>query len=570
MLNFKDAQKVMKYYGYSAKSVEPILIEKNNKVGIFGTFKTIYGHLSRYIIFNEQEELECFLKNYIKYQELIDNEETYVEFDNYEILSPDIKFKFPEKIETITIDEEVQTLEEKENVEELEIETAGDDDVKLLYIVFDKIEETVHNIENTQNDLQNLIKEYLNKLVELNNKLGRSNEQIATNINLTNLSEYTDRLNELKNKISIMTSEEFKVYFDQAIDLYEMLLMDNTYLDNLYLIECYNEELRRANKMLELYDDYNMNKTKKLFYKKNNQTYEQYLLEHPIEENIVDQGELVEKQKKKVEEKLSEFKNNNVENLKIMYNLNKQNEGDIEPEIILPEPVPELVNVDRKFDFESLNAYYATLKSEEKIKNLLISSPLKELINIIDGISNDKYNTILNEKHFFKKFKEMYDIFSNEDNYSLVKKYFKKIELDSVEEFVQSLIDYTKDFNVMTLDLNENTTLKFKMGILIKKGYLNCSLKKLYPINNKGLNSYYIVNTKIDIPVYFSKKILQLKSDNTLELIKNDDIVTFKIDNYKLVNKDEIEVKDYILKRNEFVLFNEKKYINCWLENGDN
>ena len=156
MLSFKEAQDTLRYYGFKSKSVEPILVEKGKDIGIFSTFKTKYGRLSRFITFKEKEELEKFLKEYIKYQNAIDNEDTIVKFDNYEKLSPNVKFTIGKKIEI------------PEDVEELEINTTDDASMNLLNVVLDEAKKELEVISDTQKKLKNIVDEYLEELDKLN------------------------------------------------------------------------------------------------------------------------------------------------------------------------------------------------------------------------------------------------------------------------------------------------------------------------------------------------------------------------------------------------------------------
>ena len=547
MLDYNKAREILNYYGFKSKSIEPILIEKDKNIGVFSTFKTKYGHLSRYITFDTKDELEIFLKKYIKYQNAIDDENTYVEFDDYEKLSPSIDFYIGQNIELSS------------EVEELAIETMDDESMNLVDVVLERIKKELDEIDTMQTSLQKLIKEYLDKLLEVNTKIGRSTDQVSTNINLTDTNEYREKVLAIRQKILVADNSKFTDAFEEVLDLYEQILLDSTYLDNLYLNECYKEELRRTKKILELYNSYNAKKNK-LFKRNKNQTFEDFLLENPIAENIIDQSELFENKNSDAKEKLSEFKNTSIEELKKKYNTKEKLDLD------------EIQEIDDNlnFDFKELSRYYKTLDDESKIKNLLISSPINELINTVNEIEIDKENRILNEKHFKKQFKEVYDIISNEDNYPIVKKCFKKINLDSLEEFVEWLVKNSENLKMNTMMLPTGTQIRFKMGVLMKKGYVNTSLKNEFPVNNKGVNTYYIVTTKTKLPVYYSNKLLVLNTDNTMNLIKNEEVVTFKIDGYKLTNKQEVNVKNYAYKRNEFALFNEKKYIICNMENGDN
>ena len=87
---------------------------------------------------------------------------------------------------------------------------------------------------------------------------------------------------------------------------------------------------------------------------------------------------------------------------------------------------------------------FNNLSKEARNECLIVSSPLKELINIIINFdsSKDIYNTMMKEEYYKNKFNEMYVVLSNKDNYVLARKYLKLIKLDTLEEFVNSLIDF--------------------------------------------------------------------------------------------------------------------------------
>ena len=41
------------------------------------------------------------------------------------------------------------------------------------------------------------------------------------------------------------------------------------------------------------------------------------------------------------------------------------------------------------------------------------------------------------------------------------------------------------------------------MGVVLKEGYINASTNNFYPINNRGLNNYYVSKVLEKINVYY-------------------------------------------------------------------
>ena len=392
--------------------------------------------------------------------------------------------------------------------------------------------------------------------------MGKASDQMPANVNLTDINAYDDEIEKIRKNTMIDDNEKFMDNFDKALNVYERILSDNIYLDNLYLTECYNEELRRTKEMLKHYYNYITNRNR-LFRGAKDATFEEYLKLNPVEEKIVDQDELIKKHNEEVTKKLDVFKNTSIDELKKKYGQTKE----INPEEVLG---------DYKFDLKELSRYYKKLSDKEKTSVLLFSSPLKEfvvilkqLVIVLKSMGIDKLDEALKEKKFLNMCKESYNVVSNEENYPIVKKCFPKLKLDSIEEFINSLLDCGEDLDTSTLKLNTGIELRYKMGRPIKKGFINASLTENYPVNNKGANTYYIVTLKTKLPIYYSNKILKLNPDGELELSKNEDVITFSMNNYKLTRRRDTKVKDYVYKKNDFVLFNEKRYISCELENGD-
>ena len=290
----------------------------------------------------------------------------------------------------------------------------------------------------------------------------------------------------------------------------------------------------------------------------------QYIEENPVISNNIDKQSIIEDNHVKSSNELIEWKNNSVDDLKSIYGITKK---------VLDSNI--LKNC-LKTQKEDLDNYFESLSMKERNQAIFLSSPLKELVNIIVNYGNeDLISAIFNEKYYRNKFNEMYEILSNKDNYLLTRKYLKMLRLDSLEEFVSSIIDFTKNINIKPYTLKNDDVLKYKMGVFLKKGYINASLLNNYPINNRGDNNYYVSSIKNPINVYYSPYIIKIDESNNLIASKNSDIITFDINNLKIVDKSEIKVNNYILRREKldkevkysYILFNEKVYLDTVLEN---
>lgn len=566
MLSIKDAKDILNYYGFVSDSVEPTLCQNEKDVGIFATFKTKYGHLSRFIKFETKQEMKDFLGVYLWYRKNINDDKLSVEFNDYEKLTPKIRFIFNNIEVTSSNLNDIKISDSK--VEELVIDTTLEDNRALLNIILEKIRTTLKEIDNFQNDLEDTILEYKEK-VKLFNKFIGNNENNKIILNKINTDKYYDEINEISVSYNNDTDGSFTNYFSKVLELYEEVLLNESYLDNLYLFEYYREQIRVLDLKISLYKKYNEeinNQKNKLFKSKKVQmTFEEYLNNAGIEEQYINKEEIIFNKKTESENSLIQLKNNSIDELKLIY------------KIVIPEPkkVEEKIEEINIIDVDSLNYYFMSLTKQDRNNILALSSPLKDLINLIISIEvKDKRNIVLNEKYYKNKFVEMHEILSSKDNYAATRKYLKFLKLDSLEDFLDSLIDFTNNINITPFALPKNTVLKFKMGVFLNQGYINASINNNYPVNSKGFNNYCFATTLIDIHAYYSPYILKLDEDNILVALENDNVITFDLQGLKFVDKNEQKVNNYMLKKKDnddfsFVLFNEKNYINSKIETGE-
>ena len=338
-----------------------------------------------------------------------------------------------------------------------------------------------------------------------------------TNYELEKLQE----ANILK-RIEIILQDVSEINFDtkynELIETYKNVLNNEKYYHNIYSIELLKNEINKIDELKNSYEKYINNTKKKSGIFKKKISFQEYLSDNPLNEIFIDEQNIYNDIKIKNSSLIIKWVNNSYEDLKKI-------NGIVKNKI-------EEKNVASKTDINSLEKYFNNLSKKARNGCLIVSSPLKELINIIINFdsSKDIYNTMMKEEYYKNKFNEMYIVLSNKDNYALARKYLKLIKLDTLEEFVNSLIDFVNNLNIETLSLNVDDTLKYKMGLILKKGFINASLKNQFPVNNRGDNNYYISNLKTDIKVYYSPYIIKFDDNGILQANKNEDIITFNID----------------------------------------
>ncbi len=558
-MTLKEAKEIMKFYGFINDNIEPTLCQKNDEIGIFATFKTDYGHLSRFIKFSNKDEMKDFMTLYLYYRKNLKKDNLKVVFDNYEDLSPKISFYY----NNIKINKNnIIDLKIIDNpVEKLEIDTTLDDNKKLLEILKNKIYDFIKIIKETEEKTTKISEDYYLKIEEFAKISGENLEKDKIEIKNFNEESINKRIQLINNDIN---DHNFMKKFYELLKIYEDVMKDSKYIENLYLIDYYSQEINKINQLIDKFNEYQelSNKKSKLFKKKI--TFMQYIEENPVICNNIDKKTIIEDNHVKSSNELIEWKNNSIDDLKSIYGITKK---------VLDSNI--LKNC-LKTQKEDLDNYFESLSMKERNQAIFLSSPLKELVNIIVNYSHeDLISAIFNEKYYRNKFNEMYEILSNKDNYLLTRKYLKMLRLDSLEEFVSSIIDFTKNINIKPYNLKNDDVLKYKMGVFLKKGYINASLLNNYPVNNRGNNNYYLSTLKNPINVYYSPYIIKIDDSNNLIASKNSDIITFDINNLKIVDKSEIKVNNYILRREKldkeikysYILFNEKVYLDTVLEN---
>ena len=557
-MDLNSAKNIMNYFGFRNNSLEPTLCnDSNGKIGLFITFKTFYGHLSRFISFLDEKEMKNFMKVYLFYRKHINDENMNVVFDNYEKLSPKVSFYFHNILVNENNLDDLNIL--STNIEELVIDTTLDENIKLLEVIKEQIIEFINEIKSVESELEELLKTYKVDVNEYKKTIDENYEE--KNYELEKLQE-ANILKRIEIILQDVSETNFDTKYNEIIETYKNVLNNEKYFHNVYSIELIKNEINKIDELKNSYENYINNTKKKSGIFKKKISFQEYLSDNPVNEIFIDEQNIYNDIKIKNSSLIIKWVNNSYEDLKRI-------NGIVKNKI-------EEKNVAVKTDVNSLENYFNNLSKKARNECLIVSSPLKDLINIIINFdsSKDIYNTMMKEEYYKNKFNEMYVVLSNKDNYVLARKYLKLIKLDTLEEFVNSLIDFVNNLNIETLSLNVDDTLKYKMGLILKKGFINASLKNQFPVNNRGDNNYYISNLKTNIKVYYSPYIIKFDDNGILQANKNEDIITFNIDGLRITDKSNVKVNNFMLKRFkngndynfDFVLFNEKIYLETFIE----
>lgn len=564
MLVLKDAKRILNFFGHSDSNIEPILFQDSNNIGLFITYKTKYGHLSRATFFQEEKDLREFLTVYNWYRKNIKKEEVYVEFDEYATSSPKITFKYNDKIASVSNINEIENnpvIVELTNVEVLEIENYNQE---IIEIIEKQIYSFYEEIKKTTNELNIVISNYNNKKEELSTIISASGLLEIKEAKETPFENYNNMINNIKiNIINSSTENDFQNNYNNLIDIFEKVKTDKFFIENKYLIEFLNMELNRINTIINSYENYQeeLSNNKGIF-KKKLPKFSKYLenIEMPVNNTNKESIEL--NIKNSAAASLLEYKNKNSDEIALLLGLKKEDKAVID---VTLEPL-----VEEKANFpeisELLNTYFKSLDLNERNLLLVLNSPLR---NIINTIRNNYSTNQLNIKELKKNIKlsqeinNLYEVLSNEENYTNTRKYLKYLNLDSLDEFINSVITIIKNLNVKSTELLYDLDISFKLGNTNSINYISVSFKGDYINNDIGENNY--CNTKLisGSKVYYCpyKTVL---NDGVLELIDSNNELIIDLKQYEISNIMSQKVVAYALenKKNSIKEFYSKNYLS--------
>lgn len=472
-------------YGYSSKQVHPYVYSNNDKVGICYSFiDEKYGTLERVVRFENESDLEAFVKMFKWYQENGKENRVSLVLSDYEEIDPVVSFVR----DGVTLTEEelldLSGYEEQKNKNELKTEVDKYlEVVKDILVLYDKVKDNIEDFfAHTNNLVKGIRQAYINLQCLIDTYNNYTDERTTPELELRFYDSgiSLDLSNVVKDKLNVYrvntpTIEEVKDFVYEAVDL-----VKNTELNDRYYNLMKTEyDLQTEYDLLKEKLDYLepiVNGNKHLFssvpnvYRKFKKMDKKYIKEYKSFDEQIPVN-----LKKRVEEKYSyvnqvdilsigkyltkAFVDENANYKDIANNIEKIADISLEEEKLYATFIDVLTN---------LNISYQKLTDEQKNCLNLLNTKYYNLIRLIlkvDNYQEIKVEDLISEleKNFgyselkslcYDKGKEIIEDFNNVLHRNTV---FSKFDLDSYEEFITSLITVISVISSVNVKIFENT-----------------------------------------------------------------------------------------------------------------
>lgn len=544
----EELQKLMIKYGFYSLNKEPFLYDGKKGVGLSLTFRCpFYGTLTRLFIPKTQEKAEEFLAKYCWYKKNGKNYKIQIELNDYETELPEIFFTRNKKRLTI---EEMRDLEKKSQKEEPQKQKNYIYQLKKsAFLILEVIEKKIEIQNKTYQNLVKLTNQYEEKLYELNRQK----------------QEYEKQKNTLKTPEKL--SDEVVDYHDELTHLEQNIRQMNTETD----LISYIKELTNFLKELEISESLIQNK------------YE--LIKKPIEIESVEQQikeiELLKRKrgmfgkKENLEEALEKVRKQST--LKKIVTFQTYHDNEIkrieEKYTLIPDMDIRTIG-DFFVEFDNLNIKDPILEIEErkpsyeltmkKLENDFTSRPKEEqnLLILYHSMLKDIYDLNKTGKDT-RAIEEFIELMKNPNNIIMKIKFFKNIDISSVENCRQSIqkeltrLSMIKDDELLT-DINVffKKSEKLEESIVLKTS----NKRTLAPADITSDNLViYIAKLRKNTKVYFvpTEITYDMEQEDNLVLKQNQPLILIDLQKNKIK-----EEKSDILKIVQYkeIIKTEKNY----------
>lgn len=562
MLKKEQILVVLKKYGFYSLNRAPYLYQTKEEIGVYFIWPNKhYGNLERVLLFDNVEELE---EEVFKYWWYFSNKEKValeVEFDNYEVLSPHVIYKYKGTILTSELmkkfdDCKKSFAEPKEILKRKQLTRTAN---ILILILKEKCKiqnETFLKVEGMAEELKKLNNTYQRKLKQYQNE---KEEQVESYELLMDDQDESEKLiHNLQDELASLENEKELREFINTIFTYLLDIETNeSHLQNVYLLNRYPYEIEDMKKKIAIIDTAIKSK-KKLFKSKQ----DPLAAIREIENNspckkMVNINIYVEKERKQISLKYQNRENID-ENVLGDYLVNFEKLNIAVPEMIQNNAMEE---IEKEELFEKLRTMHNKLSKKEKSACFVATSFLKDCLNILiekDAIHELNISDVISKLILSNQMDLFNDAFTTLDHYINAKvrvKYFSILNINTFENFISSLIDTIRTLNNMNMSLE-----KVLHGYYLEKekGMINFHLKNIY--NYKTKNSF-IATLMPGAPLYYSpiNIVKQLDIIESTELVERENETIFL-----LKNKVHIETKSssvVVVKYEKEKVSNKKEYI---------
>ena len=569
MLTLEKAMELMHKYGFSSTSDYPYIYLNGNEIGVcYCYIDDNYGYLERIKLFDNEEQLEDFLKRlyWIKQNGKVTNSRMILE--DYQISNPKILFLRNEKImvkdEMFSIDEFNRKEAEKLAMDPVSrlLTEAGE-----LIIVYDdlkaKQDQFLQYVRSLENDLRNKYFELQQSIDKYNkNEIEREVKLLPTNvvnkgINQMMETSAKDRYNQYK----VRTPElvDAQNFIRELWDLNRGLEMNSQYYEMMVLENSCINELRtvdaKINLLHSLLEKKQFNVDLKRKFRDINRQYD--MTSYKLSATFVEEKlKSIEKKyfyydylnKYKVVDYLREsIVNTNYTDVAIKYSATNT----LPLNYYIKKPLNDVAT--------SLFVQYRDqLSDDEKTVLVLYNSKYRDLFDVIlnvddfDKLSSSELIAILNKKKGFSKIKsQCYDYvktrLDNPINSEIKNKYFNKINYLTYEEFIKSIVNLLvllKNIN-NKLRLNSDINMYFYLDSMmnVNNGKYMLLTNDLYSLKTRiqnRINVIAIACLKNNLPVLYAPYCIDF---GNLYDKKNLQIVEKPITKFELlVDKEDVSI----------------------------
>lgn len=564
MLKKEQVLEILKKYGFYSLNRAPYLYQTKDEIGVYFIWPNKhYGNLERVLCFDDVEKLEEEVYKYWWYFSNKDKVALEVEFDNYEVLSPRIIYKHKGTILTSELmkkfyESQKSFADPKEILKRKQLTRTANILILILKEKCKSQNATYIKVTEMAEELKKLNNTYNRKLKQYQNEKGEFPESYE--LLMDDQDESEKLVHNLQDELSSLETEsQIREFITTMFTYLSDLETSESHLQNVYLLNRYPYEIEDMKKKISILDSAIKSK-KKLF--KNKQDPLSALKE--IENNspckkMVNINVYVEKERKQILEKYQNRENID-ENVLGDYLVNFEKLNIEVPPIIQSNSLEE---IEGKELFEKLKTMYSKLNKKEKSACFVATSFLKDCLNILiekDSIHELKVSDVISKLILANQidlFNEAFTILDTYINAKVRVKYFSILNINTFENFINSLIDCIRTLNNMNMNMDKVIhgyyTEKDK-----EKGMVNFHLKNIYNYKNK--NSY-IATLMPKTPLYYSPVniVKQLDIIESTELVERENDTIFL-----LRNKVNIETKSgkiIVAKFEKEKVLNKKEYI---------
>lgn len=543
MLAKSKILEILHSYNIYSQKYEPTVYENKSDLGLCIDIKdSLFGYLTRIFLFNTENELSNFLKEYYWYKENHQKYQITLKLDSYDTKNPKIIYKY--KDQNLTLDNMLNmesVLEAENNKKEKETEKriylAGAQELTNYLINLRQQKENTKLEKNKLKTEENDLKFAL--LQDLTTYYGREKAVTKKQITLENPTpvDNTLLLENLKN-IQEKNITEIKEYLTSLINGIKTEELEEKYLVNLYSNQVYTYNIDILKKQIDFVKSkinaeknfnlkgskiHNIDEELKSFLKTNTPPAK-------IEVFLIDIKDKIE----------NKFKN--ITDLKNASLIITGNSINIEPS---PKEVPIDVT-------SHLIQEFNNLPKETQASLILYNSIYKPLCNYIINNNYPDPASIFKEFDFNYYYNELEEIVFNENNNHYLIHYFSQINFKDSTSYLNSIINICKIVENTLFTIPKSLTLfaseeqnKYKHLTI----YPNELSKYLITTNNQILFIPYKLNIDRDT---LEITILNSSDYYTNEkIVKEEDYIVLAKYNKKQILKDGIIITtDLLLESN--------------------